>query len=94
MPNDQDALNKDIDQILDDAVARTNKKLALQISSVTRMTQDEVQKLFPAAADAEKLLKLMQTVKSAEDMNTKVTNIMSNIESFAGIIVTLLGKFA
>jgi hypothetical protein len=83
----------DLDVILDDAEQKTDEKLAGQISSLTRMTDEEIQELFPAATDAKKLVELMTIVKSAEDRNTKINNITANSEKFSGVVVTLLGKF-
>jgi len=85
--------NIDLGAILDDAEQKTDEKLAGQISSLTRMTDGEIKELFPEAADAKKLVELMKIVKSAEDRNTKINNITANSEKFAGIVVTLLGKF-
>jgi hypothetical protein len=83
----------DIDAIIDDAAQKTDDKLAGQISSLTRMTDDEVKDLFPTAADAKKLAELMRIVKSAEARNTKISNIVGNSEKFAGTVLTLLDKF-
>ena len=83
----------DIDAISDDAVQKTDDKLAGQISSLTRMTDDEVKDLFPTAADSKRLAELMRIVKSAETRNTKISNIVDNSEKFAGIVLTLLDKF-
>jgi len=83
----------DIDAIIDDAAQKTDDKLAGQISSLTRMTDDEVKDLFPTAADAKRLAELMRIVKSAETRNTKITNIVDNSEKFAGAVLTLLDKF-
>lgn len=83
----------DIDAIADDAAKKTDDKLAGQISSLTRMTDDEIKKFFPKASDAKKLVELMQIVKSTEKRNKKVNNLVENSEKFAGIVLTLLGKF-
>ena len=83
----------DIDSIMDGAAQKTDEKLASQISSLTRMTDEEIKKLFPKASDAKKLVELMGIVKSAESQNNKVNAIVANSEKFAGVVVTLLGKF-
>ena len=36
----------------------------------------------------------MKIVKSGEDRNNKINKIVANSEKFAGIVVTLLAKFA
>ncbi|MCX6120107.1 MAG: hypothetical protein NTX44_00605 [Ignavibacteriales bacterium] len=50
--------------------------------------------LFPTKPDKEKLIKLMQIVKGAEDGNIKQKNLIDNISSLAGTVLTLVGKLA
>jgi phage gp16-like protein len=57
------------------------------------MTDAEIKKLFPKATDAKKLVELMTIVKSAQTENDKINAIVANSEKFAGVVVTLLGKF-
>lgn len=83
----------DINALAKDAAKKTDDKLASQLSSLTRLTDDEVKKLFPEKGDAAKFAELMTIVKSADTKNKKIKQIMDNGEKFAGIIVTLLGKF-
>lgn len=89
-----DKFQSDIDSLVDGAGERTDAKLASQISSVTRLTDEEVKKLFPDPADVKKLAELMEIVKKAGDRNEKINNIAANIENFGGIVLTLLGKLA
>ena len=94
MPIDWDKFNEDLDSAINDAAKRTDDKLAGKISSVTRLTDEEIKKLFPEPADVKKLAQLMEIVKKAGDRNEKINQIASNAEQFAGIILTLLQKFA
>jgi hypothetical protein len=91
MSNDWDSI--DLDGIIDDVAEETDNDLASKISSLTRMTDAEIKELFPAPADAKKLVELMAIVKSAEDQNVKVKNIVDNAQEFGGVVLTLLGKF-
>ena len=91
MPVNWDDL--DVDSIADDEAKETDRELASQISSLTRMTDEEVQELFPNPADVKKLTALMKIVKSAEERNTKINNISADVKEFAGIVITLLDKF-
>lgn len=84
----------ELDQIIDDSGEKTDKKLAGKISTITRMTDDEVKKLFPAPADVKKLAELMEIVKRSGDKNKKINQIVSNAEEFGEVIYTLLKKFA
>ena len=89
-----DEFDEEIDSIIESSAEATDEKLASKISSITRMTDDEVQELFPDPADVKKLADLMKIIKSAEERNTKLNNIVSNAEKFGGIVLTLLEKFA
>ena len=93
MPVDWDKFDTEIDAIVEKAAKATDKKLASKMSSVMRLTDDEIIELFPDPADVKKLKDLIIAVKSAEDRNTKINNIIANIDDFSGVIVTLLGKF-
>lgn len=83
----------DLDEIIDETANETDEELASKISSLTKMTDEEVKELFPNTADAKKLVQLMKIVKSSEDRNTKINNIVSNAQEFSGVMLTLLGKF-
>jgi hypothetical protein len=91
---DWNKLEQSIDSIISGAAKKTDEELASRISSVTRLTDDEVQELFPEPSDAKKLFELMKIVKSAEERNTKINRIIENSEKFGGIVLTLLSKFA
>jgi NAD(P)-dependent dehydrogenase (short-subunit alcohol dehydrogenase family) len=93
MPIDWNKFQGELDEIIDDAGEKTDLKLAGKISSITRMTDEEVKKLFPDPVDVKKLAELMEIVKRAGDRNEKVNNLVNNAEAFGGIILTLLGKF-
>ena len=88
-----DDFDNEINDIVDNASTQTDEQLASRISSLTKMTDDEVKELFPNPSDVKKLTKLMKIVKSSEDKNIKVKKIMDNTEEFSGVIVSLLGKF-
>lgn len=94
MAIDWDKFQGELDVLIDEAADRTDKKLAGKISSITRMTDEEIKKLFPDPADVKKLAELMEIVKRSGDRNDKINKIIKNSEEFAGIILTLLGKFA
>lgn len=64
----------------------------LAISSMTRLTYDEVQELCPNPSDAKKLEDLLKIVKSSQSSNDKINDIAVNIEKFGSILITLLDK--
>jgi len=94
MPINWDEFDNEIDNIIAESADETDQKLASKISSITRMTDDEVKELFPDAADVKKLAELMKVVKSSENRNNKINKIVDNAEEFGGIVLTLLSKFA
>ncbi|GAB2196972.1 hypothetical protein [Sessilibacter sp. MAH4] len=94
MPIDWNTFNNELDIAIINAANATDKKLASQISSITRLTDEEIQELFPEPADVKKLTQLLEIVKSAEDRNTKINKIVDNSEEFGGIVLTLLEKLA
>lgn len=94
MPINWDEFDRDIGDIIEESANRTDEQLASRISSITRMTDDEVKELFPDPADVKKLVDLMKIVKSADDRNNKINKIVSNAENFGGVVLSLLTKFA
>lgn len=93
MPINWDKFEKELDGIIAESSTKTDTKLASKISSITRLTDDEVKKLFPDPSDAKKVAELMRIVKSSEDRNVKVNKIVKNSEKFGGVVLTLLSKF-
>lgn len=75
------------------AAQKTNEQLADQIAKLSALKVSDIQELFPKKTDQKYLAELMQIVKSSQSKNKKVTEISENIEKYAGIIVSLLGKF-
>ena len=94
MPINWDELESNIDDVIDSAAERTDDRLASKISSITRMTDEEIQELFPKPTDVKKLTRLMKIVKSAEERNNKINKIIDNVEEFGGVVLTILTKFA
>ena len=93
MAIDWDEFEGELEKIIEEGVEQTDEQLASKISSLTRMTDKEIQELFPEPGDVKALAELMAVVKSAEDHNTKINKIVENSEKFAGIVLTLVDKF-
>lgn len=93
MPIDWDEFKSSIGDIVNSAADKTDDDLAGRISSITRLTDDEVKSMFPEQADVKVLAELMSIVNSASDRNSKVNQIVNNAEKFGGVMLTLLGKF-
>lgn len=94
MPIDWEAFEREIDDEIAAAADRTNERLASQMSSLTRLTDEEIQELFPKPADLKNLTRLMEIVKSAEDDNIRITRLVENVEDLAGTALTLLERLA
>lgn len=83
-------MSDDFDAILDEAVRMTDSQFASRISSLTRLNDDEINRICPTKVDKEALARLMSIVKGASDENTKRTELINNIQTFAGVIVKVL----
>jgi len=89
MPIDWDAIDREID----DAAGDTDAKLVSRISSISRMKNEDIEELFPAIGDKEKLKQLLQIVDEASDENTKKQNLITNIEELSGTVISLVKRF-
>ncbi len=94
MAIDWSSFDKELDAAIERGAAKTDAKLAAQVSSLTRLTDAEVKQLFPEPADVERLATLLKIVKSAESRNVRMKRIASNIDDLAGTLLTLVEKFA
>lgn len=80
--------------VLRDSAEKTDRQLASEISSLTRLTDTELKELFPKRADKENLLMLLEIVNKGTDGNKKVAQLTENISQLAGTVVKLLGILA
>ena len=93
MAIDWNEFEEDLQRSIDNAADRTDEELASKISSLTRMTNEEIIALFPEPADTKKLASLMSIVHSSQTKNEKINKITANVEDFGGVMLTLLTKF-
>lgn len=89
---DWEQFDADVKLASKEAAELTDEQLASKLASVTRLTQKEIQEIFPKQSDVEAFSELMKIVKSSTDRNNKINQIVANSEKFAGIIVSLLNK--
>ncbi|MDN3378711.1 MULTISPECIES: hypothetical protein [unclassified Pseudoalteromonas] len=85
-------LEKNIDVAIQAGTDSTNKKLYSKISSVTRLTDEEISEMLPDEADVKKLSKLMTIIKSAENDNIKVKKLADNVQELGSIAIKLIDK--
>lgn len=82
-----------IDEEIRAAAGRTDDRLASLLSSVTRLTDEEIKVLFPTPADVAKLADLMRIVKGATGETEKLNRLTTKIEQLGGVVLTLLSRF-
>lgn len=87
-----DDLESKIGGLVDQAAEKTDKELANQLSSITRLTNKEVQELFPKTADAQRLFELIKLVNEDTEKNEKINRLVANSEKFADILITLVSR--
>lgn len=93
MSKELDELMDNFDEISTKAKEEADREVGDKISSVTKMTAEEVKELFPDTEEQKKLAELVQIVKSSDDHNQKVNAVIGRAEEFSGIVVKLLGRF-
>jgi hypothetical protein len=81
------------EDILKKSAEKTDNEFVSDISSLTSLTDDEINLLFPQRADQEILLKLLTIVQGATDENNKIVALKTNIEELAGTAVRLIKYF-
>ena len=85
---------RELDDLVEDAGNRTDRRLAGKASNITRLTDEEVRRLFPDPDDVKKLAELMEIVKKSGSRNAKINKLVDDAEGFAGVILKLLEKIA
>jgi hypothetical protein len=71
------------------AAKMTDEKLSSELSGLCRLTDKEINKLFPAKEDKKKLLKVLEIVNAESSKNQKIAKLKDNIEDVAGVILKL-----
>ncbi len=89
---DWDKFSKDVKEASGKAAAKTDKDLAGEMASITRLTQAEILEIFPKKTDMEDFSELMKIVKSSTTRNEKINKIVANSERFGKVVISLLGK--
>ncbi len=93
MTIDWDKFQSEMDELVTSSGERTDAALASRVSSITRLTDDEIQKMFPEPADVRKLTELMEIVKRSGNYNDKVNKMVANADQYAGVVLKLLSAF-
>lgn len=72
------------------AAEKTDEEYASEISSLTRLKDSEINRLFPTRADKDGLLEFLSIVNSATNENEKIVKLKKNIDNLAGTVIKLV----
>ncbi len=84
---------------IDEEIAKAEKKtdevvnVDSKLSSITRMTDEEINALFPSVKDRKELRQLLEIVDQAGRDNTKTAKLADNIKDLSEVALKLLVKF-
>ena len=71
----------------------TNKKLAGELSKLTPLKAEEIEKLLPKKEDKIRLNKILEIVDSSAAENKRLTDLKDNFEELGGVVLKLLKKY-
>jgi len=87
-----DDLEQRIGGLVDEAAEDTDEELATEMSSITKLTNEEIKELFPKPSDTQKLFELIRLVNEDTEKNEKINKLVANSEKFADIVITLVSR--
>lgn len=76
------------------AQMQTDEEYAGIISNLTRLKDDDIEKLFPEESDKDKLMELLTIVNATTSQNEKIAKLRENGEKFGVVILKLLKYLA
>lgn len=76
--------------IAEEARILTNKQLSDRLSSFTRMTAAEINRLAPRKRDKEEFARLMEVVSGETSEEEKIAYLRENIASIGKVLVNVL----
>jgi len=71
----------------------TNRALAQELTALTFLTEQDVQRLLPRKVDKEHFGALMAIVAADTDDNAKVAALKENLDEVGGVLVKILRLF-
>lgn len=83
---------KSFKEIADEAKNITDQQLSSDISSLTKLSQEEINSIAPAPLDKDNLKKLIQMVKDSAKSNEIKAETITNIDNGVSLLVSLLSK--
>jgi hypothetical protein len=71
----------------------TNRALAQELTALTFLTEQDVERLLPRKVDKERFGTLMAIVAADTDDNTKVAALKENLDEVGGVLMRILRLF-
>ena len=68
----------------------TNKKFATETARLTKLSEEDINNIFPRKIDKERLVELMEIVRSAASRNKRAAQLERNISNLSGSVMRLL----
>jgi hypothetical protein len=81
------------ERISAEAAESTNRALTDEISSLTFLTEDDVERILPRKIDKEHFGRIMAIVASSTNQNTKVAALKENLDEVGGVLLKVLKLF-
>lgn len=78
------------EKISREAREKTNQALAGEISSLTFLTEDDVERLLPRKIDKERFGALMAIVAAGTDDNTKIASLRERLDELGTVLLRVL----
>ena len=86
-------MSKSLEELAEEAGNMTDQQLSGQISSLTRLTQDEINSIAPAPLDKQNLNKLIGIIKDTSKSNEQKAESIKNIDQHLSLLVSIVSKF-
>ena len=68
----------------------TNKKFATEIARLTKLSEEDINHIFRRKIDKERLVELMEIVRSSASRNKRAAQLQKNISNLSGSVIRLL----
>jgi hypothetical protein len=81
------------DALMTMTAEKSNRHLASETSALVRLDSSDIEKMFPTKPDKERLIRILEIIKSPIDPNEKMRRLIVSIDELAGTIRRLLEHF-
>lgn len=71
----------------------TNEELSGELSKLTPLKAEEINKLLPRKVDKERFNEILKIVNSSASQNRKLVSLKENFEELGGVVLKLLMKY-